>query len=119
MQPTSTTQPQTPEAYEAGTSTQGGLRGSTAVQPTSTVQPERGGKDEERRRRKDEAAHRRVEGLIAAIAARSRGLGNSWRESDARASLAAGVITVHDLQMLLDDLEIITQPAATRPRPRS
>lgn len=70
-----------------------------------------------RRGRKQEAAHRRVEGLIQAIAARCREIGKSWDESTARVSLAAGDITAEDLQTVLDNLEPITG-TETRPRPR-
>ena len=53
-----------------------------------------------------------MEGLIEAIAARSRQTGQSWDEFTARASLAAGTITAEDLEALLDHLEAITAGTA-------
>ena len=69
----------------------------------------RRGTDEERHPTQ-ETAH--VEGLIEAIAARSRQTGQSWDEFTARASLAAGTITAEDLEALLDHLEAITAGTA-------
>ena len=43
-----------------------------------------------------------MEGLIEAIAARSRQIGQFWSATTARASLAAGAITAEDLENLLE-----------------
>ena len=48
---------------------------------------------------------RRIEGLIGAIAARSRTLGENWNEANARRRIADREITVEELQTQADQLE--------------
>jgi hypothetical protein len=55
-------------------------------------------------RQQQQRQERRVEGLIAAIAARARRLGMEYDETDERHRLAAGEIGVDELQALADRL---------------
>ena len=80
------------------------IRATIALQrPTRNA---RRGTDEERHPTQEAA---RVEGLIEAIAARSRQIGQFWSASTARASLAAGAITAEDLENLLEHFGPITR----------
>ena len=53
---------------------------------------------------REEREHQRVEGLIAAIAARSRGPHRRSDETVCREALVAGRVTVEDLQTQADEL---------------
>ena len=59
---------------------------------------------------------RRVEGLIAAIASRSRGLHRPFDEADCRRALATGELTIDQLQTRADELQAeLTSAEANRP----
>ena len=68
------------------------------------------------RRQQQQRQEQRVEGLIAAIAARARRLGMEYDETDERHRLAAGEIGVDELQALADRLaeEIRDRPRGHR-----
>ena len=60
--------------------------------------------------------HRRVEGLIAAIASRSRGLHRRFDEPACRRALATGELTVDQLQTRADELQAeLTSAKAGQP----
>ena len=53
----------------------------------------------------EEREHRRVEGLIAAIATRSRGLHRRFDEAACREALTTGRLTIDQLQTRADELQ--------------
>ena len=66
----------------------------------------------------DDGTHRRLEGLIGAIAARSRELREPFDEEHTREAFGAGELTLGCLQARADELESALE-AAPRPRSRS
>ena len=66
--------------------------------------------------KREEQDHRRVEGLIAAIASRSRGLHRRFDEPACRQALATGELTVDQLQTRADELQAeLTSAKAEQP----
>ena len=79
------------------------VRSTKAAADVFPLQPDT---DQQQQQQKIERRNEeRIEGLIAACAARARNLGRRYDEADERQRLADCEIDVHDLQRLADELQ--------------
>ena len=107
--------PQTPRSSAEPAPLEGHVRTGQISEPIAAAGTSRASTADRRRQEQQQPGQtNRIEGLIGAIAARSRSLARPFDEATARRDLASGKQTVNDLQRQADalDAECIARPFA-------